>query len=100
MDEAEFLLRQKLTYKVTTASKHRSEGTHSGTGADQATIKKTADRLKSGFASDGLQFLNFLIESVLQQSGFSSDIIKGLASFDPLVLFKRSTNLPIAVMGH
>ena len=100
VDEAEFLLRQKLTHKVATASKHRVEGTHCGTGADQVTIEKTADSLKYGFASDGLRFLNYLFEAVLQQSRLSSDIIKGRASFDPLILFKHPTEVALRHFDH
>ena len=46
MDKTEFLLRQKLTHKVTAASKFKSEGMQSGTGADRDAVKKTADTHK------------------------------------------------------
>ena len=38
---------------------------------------------------DGLQYLQCLIGEVLRQAGLSSNIIKGLAAFDPFIMFRR-----------
>ena len=54
MDEAEFLIRHKLTSKTTAASKQRAEEVHAGTGASQATIQKTTDTLKYVFVTENL----------------------------------------------
>ena len=83
MDEAELLIRHKLTSKVPTSNKQKAEGIHTGTGARHAFIQETADTLKYRFVTDGLHFVGYLLDEVLRQSGVSSDIVKCLAAFDP-----------------
>ena len=85
----EFLIRLNISNKVTTASKRKAEGVHSGKRVERAILQKTTDTIKSEFVQDGLQYLQSLIREVLQQAGLSSNIIKGLAAFDPFILFKR-----------
>ena len=85
----EFLIRLNMSNKVTTASKRKAEGVHSGKRVERAILQKTTDTIKFEFVQDGLQYLQCLIREVLLQAGLSSNIIKGLAAFDPFILFKR-----------
>ena len=91
MAEDEFLLRLKLINKVTTSSKARAEGLHFGKKSERAAIQKTATTVKTGFVNDALHYIQYLINSVLCQTGLSSDIIKGLATFDPYII-NQETN--------
>ena len=91
----EFLLRLKLTNRVTTSSKARAEGLHFGRKSERAVIQKTATTVKAGFINDALRYIQYLINSVLRQTGLSSDIIKDLAAFDPFIMFKRPTEVAL-----
>ena len=95
MTTEEFLARQKFTNKVNTASKQKSEGIHSGTGATPATIQKTADTVKTDFVNSALQYIGYLLETTLRHSGLISDHVKGLAAFDPFNLFRRPTEVAL-----
>ena len=95
MAGGEFLLRLKLTNRVTTSSKTSAEGIHFGTKTERAAIQKTATTVKTKFIDEGLQFIQYLINSVLRQTGLSSNIIKGLAAFDPFIMFKRPTEVAL-----
>ena len=85
----EFLIRLNMSNKVTTASKRKAEGVHSGKRVERAILQKTTDTIKAEFVQDGLQYLQCLIGEVLRQTGLSSNIIKGLAAFDAFIMFKR-----------
>ena len=95
MAEDEFLLRLKLTNKETTSSKARAEGLHFGKKSERAAIQKTATTVKTGFVNGALHYIQYLINSVLCQTGLSSDIIKCLATFDPYILFNRPTEVTL-----
>ena len=85
----EFLIRLNMSNKVTTASKRKAEGVHSGKRIERAILQKTTDTIKAEFVQDGLQYLQCLIGEFLRQAGLSSNIIKGLAAFDPFIRFRR-----------
>ena len=89
MSRDEFLIRLNIKNTVTTASKRKAEGVHSGKRVERAILQKMTDTIKSEFVQDGLQYLQCLIREVLQQAGLSSNVFKGLAAFDHLILFKR-----------
>ena len=91
----EFLIRQKPASKVNTASKQKAEGIHSGTGAVHSTFQKTTKTVKSDFTTSSLQYLGYLFDELQRQSGLNSDIVKGLAGFDALILFKRPTEVAL-----
>ena len=91
-DADEFLIRQKLTSKMNIAGKQKAEGIHCGTGASHTTIQKTSDTVESDFVTSALHYLGYLLDELLRQS----DIVKGLAAFDPLlILFKRPTEIAL-----
>ena len=62
---------------------------HSGKRVERAILQKTTDTIKAEFVQDVLQYLQCLIGEVLRQAGLSSNIIKGLAAFDPYMMFRR-----------
>ena len=95
MSGDEILLQLKLTNRVTTASKTRAEGLHFGKKSERAAIQKTATTVKTGFINDALHYIQYLVNSVLRQTGLSSDIVKGLAAFDPYIMFKRPTEVAL-----
>ena len=88
LNTEQFLHRLKLTSRVSSACKLKAERVHFGKQADKAVIAKTADDLKEEFADKAKKYVRFFLEGFLNQSGVASDIVKGLACFDPYVLFK------------
>ena len=66
---------------------------HLNQKSEKAAIDKTAVEVTSSFVKEGLQFIQYLINQVLSQAGLSSELIKGLAAFDPFVLFKRPSEV-------
>ena len=89
MPRDDFLLRLKLHNRVSAASKLKAEGLHSGKRSDKATIQKSAEKIKEDFAQSGLSFVSYLLGEILSLSGLKSEIVKGLAAFDPFILFRR-----------
>ena len=75
MSVDEFLIRQKLTLKVNTASKQKTEGIHSGIDASPSVIQKAADAVKSNFVTSAFQYIGYLLDTTLRQSGLNSDIV-------------------------
>ena len=62
---------------------------HSGKRTERAILQNTIDTIKAEFVQDGLQYLQCLIGEVLRQAGLSFNITKGLAAFDPFIMFRR-----------
>ena len=91
----EFLIRQKLTVRVNTASKQKAKGIHSGTDASQSVIQRTAETVTTNFVTSAFQYIGYLLDASLRQSGLNSDISKGLAAFDPFILHKRPTEVAL-----
>ena len=90
-----FLTRVKITNKVAIVCKQKSEDIHFGRRADKAKIQKTALTIKNDFVRDSQVYLQFLITEVLGHTGLSSDIVKGVAAFDPFVMLKRPTDVAL-----
>ena len=93
MSEEDFLIRHRLTNRIATASKQSAEVTHLNKKSEKAAIEKTAAETTSSFVKEALQFIQYLVKQVLSQAGLSSELIKGLAAFDPFVLFKRPSEV-------
>ena len=91
--EEDFLIRFRLTTKIATASKQSAEMMHLNKKSEKAAIDKTAAETTSNFVKEGLQFIQYLVKQVLSQAGLSSEVIKGLAVFDPFILFKRPSEV-------
>ena len=91
MSEEDFLIRHRLTNRIATASKQSAEVTQLNKKSEKAA--KTAAETTSSFVKEALQFIQYLVKQVLSQAGLSSEVIKGLAAFDPFVLFKRPSEV-------
>ena len=91
----EFLTQLKMTNKVAKASKQKAEGIHSGKRVEKNIIMKTAGTGKADFVRYGQSYLQFLVKEVLGRTGLSSNLVKGLAAFDPFVMFKRPTDVSL-----
>ena len=91
----EFLTRHKMANKVSKASKQKAEGIHSGKRVEKDVINKTAGTVREEFVRDGQSYLQFLIGEVLRRTGLNSNLVKGLAPFDPYVMFKRPTDVAL-----
>ena len=91
----ELLTRLKMTNKVSKASKQKAEGIHSGKRVEKNVIAKTAGTVKEEFVRDGQSYLQFLVSQVLRHAGLSSNLVKGLAAFDPFVMFKRPVDVAL-----
>ena len=95
MSEEEFLVRLKLVHKVGAASKLKADGIYSGKKSEKSAILKTADKIKEEFAYSGLRYISFLLGGFLSLPGLGSDLVKGLAAFDPYVLLVRPTDVAL-----
>ena len=93
LTEEDFLVRLRLVNKVATASKQSAEIVHLNKKSEKAAIEKTAGEATSSFAREGLHFVQYLLKEILNQAGLRSEIVKGLAAFDPFVLFKRPSEV-------
>ena len=93
ISEEDFLVRHRLANRIATASKQSAEVAHLNKKSEKAAIEKTAAETTSSFVREALQFVQYLIKQVLSQAGLSSEVIKGLAAFDPFVLFKRPSEV-------
>ena len=91
--QEDFLIRFRLASKLATASKQSAEIVHLNKKSEKTAIDKTAAEATSSFVKEGLQFIQYLISQVLSQAGLSSEMVKGLAAFDPFVLFKRPSEV-------
>ena len=85
MDEDEFLIRLKVVNKVTAASNLKAAGLHFNKKSSKVAIDETAETAKTDFVTSAKKFIEFFLLGVLQDTGISSDIIKGLAAFDPYI---------------
>ena len=93
LTEEDFLVRLRLVNKVAIASKQSAEIVHLNEKSEKAAIEKTADEATSSFAREGLHFVQYLLQEVLNQTGLRSEIVKGLVAFDPFILFKRPSEV-------
>ena len=91
----EYLIRLKMTNKVSTACKARAEGIHFGQKTERAAILATAETVKADFVKDSQQYIQFLINGVLQRTGLSTNLVKGLAAFDPYIMLKRPMDVAL-----
>ena len=91
----EFLTRLNMKNKVAKASRQKSEGIHSGKKSDRAAVQKTAETIKNDFVRDCQNFIQFLIGGVLHQAGLCSNLVRGLAAFDPYRMVKRPTEVAL-----
>ena len=95
MGDEDFLVRLKIAGKVTTASNLKAAGLHFNKKSSKAAISKTADQAKLDFTASARSYIKFLLSEVLQHTELSSDLIKGLAAFDPYILFKRPVDVAL-----
>ena len=91
----EYLIRLKMTNKVSTACKARAEGIHFGQKTERAAILATAETVKADFVKDSQQYIQFLIIGILQRTGLSTILVKGLAAFDPYIMLKRPMDVAL-----
>ena len=99
MKDDESLVRLKMTNKVTAASNLKAAGLHFNKKSSKAVIDKTADSAKSDFITNAKKYIEHLLRGVLRHIGLSSDIIKGLAAFDPYIMMKRPTEVALRHFG-
>ena len=95
MDDEDFLVRLKIASKVTTASNLKAAGLHFNKKSSETAIKKTAETARSDFVASAKDFIKFPLSGVLQHTELGSDLIKGLAAFDPYILFKRPVEVAL-----
>ena len=95
LDGEEYLIRLRLSHKVSSASKAKAEGMHFGKKSERPAILVTTKTVKSDFVKDSQQYIQYLINEVLRQTGLTTNIVKGMAAFDPLILFKRPMEIAL-----
>ena len=91
----EYLIRLKMSNRVATASRVKADGIHFGQKTERPAILATADKVKADFVKDSQQYIQFLINGVLEKTAFSTNLIKGLAAFDPYIMLKRPTDVAL-----
>ena len=91
----EYLIRFKLTNKVQAACKTKAEGLHFGKKSERAAIQATTETVKNDFIRDSQQYIQFLINGILQRTGLRTNLIKGLAAFDPSIMLKRPMDVAL-----
>ena len=99
MKDDEFLVRLKMTNKVTAASNLKAAGLHFNKKSIKAVIDKTADSAESDFLTSAKKYIEHLLRGVFQHTGLSSDIVKGLAAFGPYIMMKRPTEVALRHFG-
>ena len=99
MEVDEFLIRLEMANKVTAASNLKAAGLHFNKKSSKTAIDKTAEAAKTDFITSAKRFIEFLLGVVLQHTGLSSDIVKGLAAFDPYIILKRPTEVALCHFG-
>ena len=76
--------------------KAKAGGDHQGKKSNKATTQKTADKIKSDFATEAQKFsVRFLLSRILRQSELNSSICEEMATFDPFILFKRPIDIAL-----
>ena len=95
LPEDEYLVRLKLSNRVGTASRARAEGIHFGKKSERPAIQATAVTVTTAFVKDSQQYVQFLINEILKRVGLTSNIVKGLAAFDPFIRFKRPMDVAL-----
>ena len=91
----EYLVRLKMTHKVAAASKARAEGVHFGKKSERSAIQATTEAAKTDFINDSQLYIQFLINEVLKRTGLTTNIVKGMAAFDPFIMLKRPMDVPL-----
>ena len=91
------LSKARLVDQVSQGSKRKAERDLSETKVNRDAIDKLAVSLCDQFATAGRSYLIFLLDSVLKHVNLSSDLVKGMGSFDPQVLFVLPTTLGMSL---
>ena len=91
----EYLVRLKLASKVSAACKARAEGLHFGKKSERAAIQATAETVKADFVKDSQHYIQFVINGIHQRTGLSTNLVKGLAAFDPFIMLKRPMDVAL-----
>ena len=81
------------------ASNLEAAGLHFIKKSRKAVFDKTADSAKSDFITSAKKCVEYLLGAVLQHTGLSSDIVKGLTAFDPYIMVKRPTGVALRHFG-
>ena len=68
---------------------------HFGKKSERPAILATTETVKSDFVKDSQQYVQYLINEVLRQTGLTTNIVKGMATFDPFILFKRPMDVAL-----
>ena len=95
LDGQEYLVRLRLSHKVSAASKAKAEGMHFGKKSERPAILATTETVKSDFIKDSQQYIQYLFNEFLRQTGLTTNIVKGMAAFDPFILFKRPMDVAL-----
>ena len=87
-----FLKRLGIEARVSAAAKIKAEYEVCDR-SDKAGIARATEQIIDNFAVSGRNYVGFLMSSVKTHSTLKTELMKGLASFDPTVLFVLPTNV-------
>ena len=92
LSSREFLRRIQLASKVTTGAKIKAEQVTSERSGSREGLDKATEKIVDNFTLTARNYVTFLIESTLGHIIITADVVRGLASFDPRVLFVLPTS--------
>ena len=87
-----FLQKLVIQDKVTTAAKHKAEANVCDT-RNHEVVDKLSCKIEEDFALLGRDFVKMLLERVSKNTSLTSELVKGLACFDPKMLFQLPLKL-------
>ena len=93
LSSASFLQRLGFEDKVSLAAKHKAEADVCDKKSRDA-VDKLAAKLKEDFAIMGREYLRYVLRNVLRHVSLTTELVKGLACFDPHMLFRLPLERP------
>ena len=93
LSSRQFLRRIQLETKVAAGAKIKAEQDISERSGSRDGLDKAIEKVMDNFALTARNYVTFLIESTLGHITITADVVRGLASFDPQVLFVLPTSL-------
>ena len=91
----QFLHKLRIESKVAVACKRKAESDLSdakGSGSKDA-VANLAAKLQEQFATAGCGYVCYLLDTVLKHVSLTSELVRGLASFDPTIVFCSKLDL-------
>ena len=87
MKNSEFLVKLKLVRKLNTAAKQRADKDLSGRKPTEASLTYAVNKIRLEFIKEAKSYISYLCTSVQNHVSSTTDLVRGMACFDPHMLF-------------